>query len=150
MLKIVIDRNEIANDQEARGNQVGQCDLENVLLRSLHEHGLSGKKLLVCKCGKQESIINNDYDIIVFSAGVDCEITLSLNRPTVLIQEAGLRNKIMAAGPQASNSVFIATMGVDNSCVGVGMSVRGKVVDEQGSQCLLSEFNTFSLITVNG
>jgi len=150
MLKIVIDRTEIANDQDALGNQVGQCDFGNALLRSLKEHGLSGKKLLVCKCDKQRSIINNDYDIIVFDAGVDCEITLTLNRPTVLIQEAGVRNKIIAAGPQASNSVFIATDGADNSCVGVGMSARGKVVDKRGSQYLLSELNTFSLITVNG
>lgn len=113
---------------------------------------LNGKSLLVLPAGSNtENIINNedDYDVIMISAGTDRTVNIELHQPAIIIVEAGSNNVVNVTGGLAlpiSQAVLID--GVDNKVNGLETQNRGQIISKHRNDFDLGTIASFGKIEI--
>jgi len=110
---------------------------------------LNRKRILLLPPGsRQDHYINNDYDVIMVIAGVDRKFHLILNKPTILIVEAGVRTSINVEGTQAEISQVVFLAGVNNTVNGISRQNRGKIYTMRDEEYDLGAIANFEQVTI--
>jgi hypothetical protein len=113
---------------------------------------LDGKSLLIIPSGSGTThIINNqnDYDIIYIIAGIDRIVNIELNKPAIVIVEAGIGNVINVSGETAPISQAVLIAGLENTVNGLATQNRGQIITAHRKEFDLGAIATFDKIIIN-
>jgi len=113
---------------------------------------LHGKSLIMLPASsKTFEIVNNedDYDVILITAGIDRVVDIELHVPAIIIIEAGIRTTVNVTGGMAlplSQAVFIG--GLDNTVNGLVNQNRGRIVSAHQHEFPLGALASFRKIEI--
>lgn len=113
---------------------------------------LNGKSLLILPAGSRTNhIVNNedDYDVIMITAGIDRTVNIELHQPAIIIVEAGIRTVVNVTGGMAlpiSQAVLIA--GLENTVNGLTTQNRGRIISAHREEFDLGSISSFDKIEI--
>lgn len=113
---------------------------------------LNGKSLLILPAGSRTNhFVNNedDYDVIMITAGIDRTVNIELHQPAIIIVEAGIRTVVNVTGGMAlpiSQAVLIA--GLENTVNGLTTQNRGRIISAHRKEFDLGSISSFDKIEI--